>query len=47
MDMAAKGEINPENLLPTERVAVQHSLPAHQQIIVSQTLNDVCPDPLH
>ncbi|KAG1681696.1 hypothetical protein GQR58_011692 [Nymphon striatum] len=41
MDMAAKGEILPENLAPTERAAVQHSLRVHQQVVVWQTLNDV------
>ena len=45
--MAAEGEINAENLLPTERVAVEHNLPVHQQTVVSQTLNDVRPDLLH
>ena len=45
--MAAKGEINPENLPPTERTAVQHSLRAYQQTVVWQTLNDVLLDPLH
>ncbi|KAG1691849.1 hypothetical protein GQR58_007370 [Nymphon striatum] len=46
MDMAAKGEILPENLPPTERAAVQHSLRVHQQVVVWQTLNDVHLDPL-
>ena len=32
MDMAAKGEINPEDLPPMERAAVQHSLRFHQQL---------------
>ncbi|KAG1679337.1 hypothetical protein GQR58_012921 [Nymphon striatum] len=45
MDMAAKGEILPENLAPTERAAVQHSLRV-QQVVVWQTLNDVHLDPL-
>ncbi|KAG1706175.1 hypothetical protein GQR58_003694 [Nymphon striatum] len=45
MDMAAKGEILPENLPPTERAAVQHSLRV-QQVVVWQTLNDVHLDPL-
>ena len=31
MDMAAKGEINPD-LPPMERAAVQHSLRFHQQL---------------
>ncbi|KAG1671662.1 hypothetical protein GQR58_016344 [Nymphon striatum] len=46
MDMAAKGEILPENLAPTERAAVQHSLRVHQQVVVWQTLNDAHLDPL-
>ena len=33
MDMAAKGEINPD-LPPTEKAAVQHSLHVHQQPVV-------------
>ena len=47
MDIADKGEINPEDLPPTERAAVQHSLHVHQQTVVWQTLNDVRLDPLH
>ena len=45
--MAAKGEILPENLPPTERAAVQHSLRVHQQATVWSTLNEICPDPLN
>ncbi|KAG1648968.1 hypothetical protein GQR58_029433 [Nymphon striatum] len=37
MDMAAKGEILPENLAPTERAAVQHSLRVHQQVVTTAT----------
>ena len=40
MDMAAKGEILPESLPPTEIAAVQ-------QAVVWQTLNEICPDPLN
>ena len=47
MDMAAKGEILPENLPPTERAAAQHSFRVHQQVVVWQTLNEVIPDPLN
>ena len=46
MDMAAKGEINPD-LPPTEKAAVQHSLHVHQQPVVWQTLNDVRLDSLY
>ena len=45
--MSAKGEINREDLPPTARAAVQHSLRVHQQTVIWQTLNDVRLDPLH
>ena len=47
MDMAAKGEKNPENVPSTERAAVEHSLRVHQQTVVWQTLKDVRLDLLH
>ena len=39
MAMAAKGEILPENLPPTERAAVQHSLRVHLQAVAWQTID--------
>ena len=44
MDMAAKGEILPENLPPTERV--QHSLRVHLQAVAWQTLDKTSLGPL-
>ena len=46
MEMATKGEILPENLPPTERAAVQHSLRVHQQTVVWESLDEVQPNPL-
>jgi hypothetical protein len=46
MDMAAKGEIVPENVPPTEQAAIQHSLRVHQQTIVWETLNEIHLNPL-
>ncbi|KAG1649449.1 Heparan sulfate 2-O-sulfotransferase 1 [Nymphon striatum] len=41
MDMAAKGEILPENLPPTERAAVQHSLRVQQVVTTAtETVNE-------
>ncbi|KAG1661218.1 hypothetical protein GQR58_021553 [Nymphon striatum] len=41
MDMAAKGEILPENLAPTERAAVQHSLRVQQVVTTAtETVNE-------
>ena len=47
MDMVAKGEINPEDLPPTDTAVVQHSLHEHQQTVVWQTLKDAYLDLLH
>ena len=47
MDMVAKGEINPEDLPPTDTAAVQHNLHGHQQTVVWQTLKDAYLDLLH
>ena len=44
--MAAKAEINPDRLPPTERTAYYHTLRVHLQIMVWETLNNSVLDPL-
>ena len=44
--MAAKGEILPERLPPTERASHYHSLRVHHQVIVWETLGEIVNDPL-
>ena len=46
MEMAAKGEVKPENLPPTYSAAFNHSLRVHQQIITWETLGVTSPNPL-
>ena len=44
--MAAKGDVKPENLPPTESTAISHSLRVHQQTITWETLAATTPNPL-
>ena len=44
--MAAKGEINPERLPPTEKAALYHTLRVHLQIMIWETLDNNVLDPL-
>ena len=44
--MAAKGDVKPENLLPTETTAINHTLGVHQQTITWETLAATTPNPL-
>lgn len=45
MEMAAKGDVRPENLPPTESAAINHSLRVHQQTVTWETLAITTPDP--
>ena len=44
--MAARGELQPEKLPPTERAAFYHCLRVHLQILTWETLGDVLLNPL-
>lgn len=45
--MAAKGDIKPESLPPTESAAINHSLRVHQQTVTWETLAVDAPNPLN
>ena len=47
MEMAAKVEVKPENLPPTESAAFSHILRVHQQVITWETLGANSPNPLN